>query len=99
MFETIFLICFLNTFTQAYDSGLLTDTSNIGQMMSGMLEGLLGRTRRRYSVAEKSFYAAMLSYGGPLLHDFVSKNLFGPNIRTSRYVIGESKYYFKMYNC
>lgn len=69
---------------QAYDTGVLSDKSNMENMMRGMLEGLVRKGRRRYSVAEKSFYASILAYGGPFVHDFVSQNLQGPCSRVSR---------------
>ena len=33
---------------------------------------------------ERLFYVSLLTYGGPLVHSFVSKNLLGPSLSTSR---------------
>ena len=70
---------------KAYEEGALENNSNMADIMKGMLQSMVDKQRRRYSVSEKSFYATLLSYGGPFLHDFVSKNLSGPALSTSRY--------------
>ena len=84
-------------------------------IIGGMAKALMtGRQKRVYTKNEKAFYSMLLSYGGPMLHKFVSLNLLGASIDTSRRVLrNKPKLHFnsfdsnikavvdimKMYNC
>ncbi len=50
----------------------------------GIAKALNGIAGRRLSKDEEVFYSTLLTYGGPLVHKFVSLNLQGPGVGTTR---------------
>ena len=77
---------FIGKLQQAHDHGQLEDKKFIVDLLTGLATALLaGTTRgRKLSANEKAFYCMLLNFGGPRIHDFVSKNLLGPHLRTTQ---------------
>jgi hypothetical protein len=78
---------FIKNLVKAADEGLLCEQNHafIRDLLTGMSTALLkGERRRRLSNNEKTFYKMLLMYGGPMVHNFVSHNLLGASLSTSR---------------
>lgn len=62
-------------------TGLVTGT--IEQLLRGIIRGLSIKGPHRQP-EEVAFYVTILNMAGPLVHDFVSSNLFGPSLSKTR---------------
>ena len=71
---------------EAEEAGLLKDDSALKDILTGISRAVrFGRASAgKRSENEKVFYCMLMQYGGPLVHKFVSKNLMGPDERTTR---------------
>ena len=78
---------FIKQLIKAADSGLLCRDNHafIVDLLTGLSTSLLnGSKQRRLSENERQFYKMLYMYGGPMVHNFVSQNLLGASISTSK---------------
>ena len=76
---------FVCNLVRAHDKGYLC-RAFIYDILTGISTALVhgGTRNRKLSTNEKAFYKLLLMYGGTMVHNFVSMNLLGSCISTSR---------------
>lgn len=79
---------FVSNLVRAHDKGYLCRENKpfIYDILTGISTALVhgGTRNRKLSTNEKAFYKLLLMYGGTMVHNFVSMNLLGSCISTSR---------------
>ena len=79
---------FVSNLVRAHDKGYLCRENKpfIYDILTGISTALVhgGTRNRKLSTNEKAFYKLLLMYGGTMVHNFVSMNLLGACISTSR---------------
>ena len=78
-------------------AGKFHDKPSLVAILTGIAKGIGGKLRH-YSAAEHAFYSALMTYGGPLVHKFVSQNLLGPALGTTRRKRTAGVVHFRLYD-
>ena len=70
------------------------------QILGDMATALLHQRRHRIqSLGTRLLYTNILHYGGPIAHEFLSRLLLGPDVRTTRRMRADFQYDFKIGFC
>jgi len=84
---------FAQDFRNAQADGVFKDHEPAKFIIESLIQAMSARSKhgKRITLEMKQFYAELLVYGGPQIHDYVSEACLGPHVDTTRDFLAEFK--------